>query len=158
MEKIKKISRRFRVLFQIIFYLTPIGVLGFWLVFKTPYDFFSQLGISSAFLLNTPVTIHNYTRAPAFIVTMLPAGIMMYGLRQLIKLFKNYELGQIFTLDNVNYYRKLGYTLFAWVFAGVIYSMLISFIISIFFILYNPPYHNSECAWQRGNGSEYKWG
>ena len=132
MDKIKKFSRRVRLLLQIIFYLIPIFILWFWLVFHTSHDIFGSLGIGTWLLefFGKPVTINTLTRILGFIATMLPAGIMMYGIRQLIKLFKNYELGQIFTLANANYYRKLGYTLFALVIGRVIYSALISFIMT----------------------------
>jgi len=104
MDKIKKFSRRFRLLLQIIFYLIPIFILWFWLVFHTSHDIFVPLGIGAWLLefFGKPVTINALTRILGFIATMLPAGIMMYGIRQLIKLFKNYELEQIFTLANAN--------------------------------------------------------
>ncbi|WP_234393721.1 DUF2975 domain-containing protein, partial [Fangia hongkongensis] len=70
------------------------------------------------------------TKLLAFISSMLPAGVVMYGLRQLIVLFRSYEKGDIFTLKNTRCYQALGYTLFAWVIAGVIYSGLISVILS----------------------------
>ena len=129
MEKIRKVSGRFRVFFQIIFYLMPIFVFLFWVVFRTNYDFFLTLGIG-ADLLVRPVTINVFTRVLGFSASLIPLGVLMYGLSQLIKLFKNYEVGQIFTSDNANYYQKLGYTLFAWVISGVIYGALISFIVT----------------------------
>jgi hypothetical protein len=129
MNKIKRVSRRFRILFQILFYFTPVAVLWFWLSLHGPIDLFSKLGIGAALFMH-PVTINGITRILGIIVTMLPAGILMYALAQLIKLFKHYEHGEIFTIDNANRYRKLGYTLFAWVIGGLIYDALISLVMT----------------------------
>lgn len=129
MTKIKRVSRRFQILFQIIFYLTPVAILYFWLSVHTSADFLSALGVG-ADLFARPITLNGLTRLLGFIATMLPAGIFMYALFQLIKLFQHYERGEIFILDNVGRYRKLGYSLFAWVIGGLLYSALISFIMT----------------------------
>lgn len=129
MDKIKKISKRFRILFQIIFYLTIPCVLWYWVVVRTPHDVFSMWGIVGE-SLSGYVTLNVLSRALGFIATLIPTGIMLYGLKQLIKLFKNYEAGKIFVFDNANYYYKLGYALLAWVIGGILYGGLLSFIIT----------------------------
>ncbi len=125
MEHFKKVSHRFRVLFQWFFYGIPFFVLWYWLVFHTQYDVFTKFGIMSSFS-GDPITFNVASRVLGFIVTFIPAGIMMYGAHQMVKLFRNYEQGNIFVYNNVTRYRKLGYTLFAWVFAGFVYDALIS--------------------------------
>lgn len=52
-------------------------------------------------------------------------------------IISNYEAGKIFTLANANRYRKLGYTLFTWVIGDIIYSGLITVILTF----QNPPHH-----------------
>ena len=136
MDKIARVSKKFRVLFQVLFYLIPILVLWFWVVVHSPYDLFSPLGFTSH-LVSGPITVNALTRILGFLVSTLPYSIMMYCLYQLIQIFKNYEKGQIFVLNNVNCYRKLGYALFAKVVAGMIYDPLISIIMTF----QNPPHH-----------------
>ncbi|MBN1683980.1 MAG: DUF2975 domain-containing protein [Gammaproteobacteria bacterium] len=130
MEKIKTVSGRFRILFQLIFFTAPIGVFLFWLTVKTPHDVFTVFGISAGIITGHMITLNALTRILAFFASLIPTGIFMYGLHQLIKLFRNYQKGKIFELKNVNYYRKLGYALLAWVLGGFLYDALISFILT----------------------------
>lgn len=57
-------------------------------------------------------------------------SIIMYALTLLIRLFKNYERDEIFSLENANYYQKLGYSLFYWVGGSLIYGAATSVILS----------------------------
>ncbi|MBU1926220.1 MAG: DUF2975 domain-containing protein [Gammaproteobacteria bacterium] len=131
MNKIATVSRKFRILFQILFYLTPLTLFIFWITFHTPYDFFNKLGITVPIMQGGTITVNGLTRILGFIVSMLPGSIFMYCLHQLARLLSNYEKGQIFIMDNINRYRKLGYALFAWVFCrALIYEALISLVLS----------------------------
>ena len=125
MNKIKKVSKRFRIFFQIMFILIPLGVIWFWLVFHGKHDVFKQFGIGAS-LVSRPITVDFLSRALAMAVSIIPTGIILYCLTQLIKLFKNYEDGNIFVFNNVICYQKLGYALFSWVIGGIIYEALIS--------------------------------
>lgn len=138
MTNIQKQSRRARMLFQFFLTLTPIMVSYYWLTVGTPYDYLTSFGvfqatfnISSYTLLPLSIT----TRALSFIASLLFSGITMYALMILIRLFKNYERGDIFSLDNASYFQKLGYTLFYFVIGSIIYDTLMSVILSF----NNPP-------------------
>ncbi|MEH6530993.1 MAG: DUF2975 domain-containing protein [Photobacterium frigidiphilum] len=138
MSKIQKQSRRARLLFQFFFALTPIAVCYYWLTVETPYDFLTSRGIiqlSYDFDSYTQLPFTLTTRILAIVASLLLCSIIMYALKVLIRLFRNYEQNEIFTLENANYYQKLGYSVFYWVGASVVYGALMSVILSF----NNPP-------------------
>ena len=133
MSKIQKQSRRARIFFQSLFVLTPIMVCYYWLTVDTPYDFLTSLGIVQVsidvdYFTQLPLTVT--TRILAVIASLSLCSIIMYAFRVLINLFRSYERNEIFTLDNVMSYKKLGYCLFYWVGASVVYGALMSVILS----------------------------
>ncbi|MGF1823297.1 DUF2975 domain-containing protein [Vibrio splendidus] len=138
MSNIPKQSRRVRMLLQSLFVLTPIMVCYFWLTVETPYDFISATGIfyltyDIGYFTMLPLTMT--TRIVAAFTSLLMSSILMYALMVLIRLFRNYERGEIFSLENAMSYQKLGYSLFYWVLGSVIYGSLMSVILSF----NNPP-------------------
>ena len=138
MSKIQKQSRRARIFFQSLFVLTPIAVCYYWLTVETSYDFLTSFGV-----IQVSHNIDSYTQLPltlttrilATIVSLFLCSIIMYALKVLINLFRSYERNEIFSLDNVMSYQKLGYSLFYWVGASVVYGALMSVILSF----NNPP-------------------
>ncbi|QFI38522.1 DUF2975 domain-containing protein [Moritella marina ATCC 15381] len=138
MSKIQTQSRRARIFFQSLFIFTPIAVCYYWLTVETSYDFLTSWGI-----IQLSHDIDSYTQLPLTLTTRILAtiaslflcSIIMYALKVLINLFRSYERNEIFTLDNVMCYQKLGYSLFYWVAASVVYGALMSVILSF----NNPP-------------------
>lgn len=140
MNKIQKSSRRIRILFQLCFFAVPILSLAYWLFFNSfvegsqsdLYGIFFKFSYSQDALpassLN-PLSLGN--RLLCFAIDMLPKGAIMYCFFHLIKLFKLYELGQIFSRDNINHIRKVSYGMFVLVVANFIayalHSLAISF-------------------------------
>ncbi|MEZ8252113.1 DUF2975 domain-containing protein [Vibrio splendidus] len=136
MSNIQKQSRRVRLLLQSFLALTPIMVCYFWLTIETPYDFISATGLyyyDIGHLTMLPLSMT--TRTVAAFTSLAMSSILMYALMVLIRLFRNYERGEIFSLENAMSYQKLGYSLFYWVLGSVIYSSLVSVILSF----NNPP-------------------
>ncbi|MCK8070749.1 DUF2975 domain-containing protein [Vibrio sp. 1CM23M] len=136
MSNIQKQSRRVRLLLQSFLALTPIMVCYFWLTIETPYDFISATGIyyyDIGHLTMLPLSMT--TRMVAAFTSLAMSSILLYALMVLIRLFRNYERGEIFSLENAMSYQKLGYSLFYWVLGSVIYSSLMSVILSF----NNPP-------------------
>ncbi|PTO72686.1 DUF2975 domain-containing protein [Vibrio splendidus] len=136
MSNIQKQSRRVRLLLQSFLTLTPIMVCYFWLTIETPYDFISATGLyyyDIGHLTMLPLSMT--TRTVAAFTSLAMSSILMYALMVLIRLFRNYERGEIFSLENAMSYQKLGYSLFYWVLGSVIYSSLMSVILSF----NNPP-------------------
>ncbi len=138
MSKIQIQSRRVRLLSQSLFVITPIMVCYYWLTVNTPYDFLTSLGIIHLSydidtLTQQPLTLP--TRLLAIGAGLLLSSIVMYALAVLIRLFRNYEKGDVFSLANAQSYQKLGYCLFYWVAGSVVYGALMSVILSF----NNPP-------------------
>jgi hypothetical protein len=71
----------------------------------------------------------------AFLASLLPVSVAVYGLGTLRSLFKLYENGIMFSSDNVRYFHRLGYVCIAWVIANAVFTTLISAIITFG----NPP-------------------
>tara|TARA_B110000977_G_C10765120_1_gene372310 strand:- start:43 stop:588 length:546 start_codon:yes stop_codon:yes gene_type:complete len=139
MNKIEKISHRYVITFQIAFFMTIVGMIYFWSTYMTSYDIFTQygFGLSDGYANIIQVELSVKTRIIAFLVSMLPCSIILYGISQLIILFKEYKKGVIFTVKNVKIYKKLAYSLYFWVVAGILYDILISLALSF----NNPPGH-----------------
>lgn len=142
MSKFQQSSYRYYWFFQICFYLIPIVTFLFWLSFSKGSagsgqpSLFMQLGIGNDLMQYIHGdTVPLGTKLFAFLISMIPGGIIMYGLSQLIMVFKNYSQGNVFVYHNVLAYKKLVYTLFAWVIGGLIYDALISVVLSFA----NPP-------------------
>lgn len=138
MSKIQQQSRRVRILLQILLILTPILVCYFWLTIETPYDFLRNTGIvQTSFDLNhlTLVPLTLSTRLLAMLTSMIYCSIIMYALKILIQLFRNYENKQIFSLENATCYQKLGYSVFYWVGGSFIYQAIMTLVLSF----NNPP-------------------
>lgn len=138
MFNIQKQSRRVRLCLQFLFPLLPLAVVYFWLTAQTPFDILTSAGIVQLnfdieSLTQTPLS--NTTRLLAILASLLVSGIVLYALNILIRLFRNYENGEIFSAENATCYHKLGYCLFYWVGGGVIYEGVISVILSF----NNPP-------------------
>ena len=139
MTKLERMSHRYVIMFRLISYFVLIGMVLFWAIYMTPYDIFSKygFGLSEGYATLSKVPLSPITRLFGFIVSMIPCTVIFYGLNQLIKLFNNYQKGEVFTLLNVNIYKKLAYSLYAWIIAGIIYDALISLVLSF----NNPPGH-----------------
>lgn len=75
------------------------------------------------------------TRLLMVFISLLLCSIPMYALNILTQLFRNYERNDVFSLENVQCYQKLGYSLFSWVGGSIVYSALSSVILSF----NNPP-------------------
>lgn len=129
LERIKRISSKFRFLFSFLIILIPLLSLLFWI-------FFNQL--SEGFLAGMPVDVLRPlspgTRCLGFLVSLIPTGIAIYGIYRLRELFTYYEQGIIFSSANVHCFRHLGYTLIYWGFSKIPFVALSSIALS-----YNNP-------------------
>ncbi|GAA3916967.1 DUF2975 domain-containing protein [Litoribacillus peritrichatus] len=133
MSNIQKHIRRLRLFLQFMFVAVPVSVIFFWASISTPYDVLTSTGVVEvSFDINalTQQPLSITSRVLAAIANLLISGVAMYAIYILIRLFKNYEQGKIFSLENVSYYQKLGYSLFYWVLGNVIYGGVISVILS----------------------------
>ena len=66
------------------------------------------------------------TKILGFVVNLIPTGVQLFVLYFLIKLFRLYEKSEIFSLENVRYIKKVGYTLLIGQLINPIYEVLMS--------------------------------
>lgn len=126
MYKIKKWSRVMRILFQIILIAMPIWAFFQWWVYfdKEALSIFDSLRHEHPNL--SYIAFFPYsTRIICFVIALIPNLVAMFGFYHLIKLFRLYELGQIFTKDNINPIKICSYTILFWFIANFITSVLL---------------------------------
>lgn len=130
LDHIRRTSRRFRLLFQFLIVVIPGVNVLFWALFNhLPAGFLQGLPVSPAMPLPLPVL------AAGFVASLLPLGVIIFGLVTMRRLFGLYEAGEIFSGENVRCFRHMGYTFIAWVLANTVYTPLLSVIITAV----NPP-------------------
>lgn len=128
-NRIAKASRRMGSLLAILMALIPTACAVFWLLVNqipTIQDKFPGY-----VLWPLPVT----TRLLCFVVCMLTAGVAMYGVLILMRLFRLYEAGSIFTSANVACFRSLAKVLMWWCGAGILQDPLLGLSLTA----HNPP-------------------
>lgn len=154
MNKIKRVSLFFRIIFQIIFIAIPILLIFSWIYAPEPLNLF--IGIikfnaipstyagphvyaKGAYLLHPPmgapepVLLHILSwkeKCLGFLVSLLPTTIDLIVLYCLIKLFRLYEQGEIFSINNVKYIRNIGYALLIGQLLNPIYQGLMGIVLT----------------------------
>lgn len=131
MEKFRSTSKKYKIIFQLILRLVIVITPMFWLTVDTNIDIFTFVGLSSVYssYINSPMLMS--TRIFAIIVSLIPISIVSYALIALIRLFKFYEKGNIFSVETVSQYKKLGKALIFWFFGIMIYDALISLVLTM---------------------------
>ncbi|MBI2791206.1 MAG: DUF2975 domain-containing protein [Gammaproteobacteria bacterium] len=131
-QRIKVMSHRFRILFQVLFYLTPLIVCLNW----SNVSLWLQCAHIDTQPFNTSLfTLPLSSRIGAIFVSMISASFWMMALYYLIQLFKLYEQNKIFTDKNVFYFRKIGIALFSEVVARFLSEPLLALAVTF----HNPP-------------------
>lgn len=131
MNKIQRVSKFFRILFQIAFIAIPLLQIAFWINAPASLKF---LGDCIHLDMIPPITIlhplSNTAKFLGFCINMIPTGIYLYILYSLIKLFRLYEKGEIFSMKIVNYFKNVGYALLIGELVNPFYQALISVLLS----------------------------
>lgn len=124
MNLIKNRSHFFRIIFQILFFLTPVERAFYWIstYYYSPNMFSKMPG--------KHVHLPWIAQLSGFLVSMLPAIVMMFIFYQLIQLFRSYEQVKIFNTCNVKRYHNIGYGIILYILAGWLTGFLNSFIFS----------------------------
>lgn len=153
MNRIKNVSLFFRVVFQIIFIALPILLIVSWIyapdelklfigfiklnaipaTYRGTHTFTAQ-GIPEKAILHTLSTSEKILGC---LVSVIPMMVKMFVLYFLIKLFKMYEKGEIFSLNHVRYIRNIGYTLLI----GQLIEPFYQFAMGVILTIHNPPHH-----------------
>lgn len=140
MNKIKRVSLYFRVLFQIVFCLLFLQVLGVGISWVNAPHTLAFLNGNIVFSLPNYPVLHPLsftTKLLGFLLSMIPIGISMVVVYFLVKLFQLYEQGEIFLLKNVTYIRNIGYTLLV----GQLFNPVYGALMSLLLTWSNPPHH-----------------
>jgi len=110
--KIKKVSSIFRWLFLVLLIAVPLVHILSWLNAPVPIDlsggFFISVVPQGVKILH-PLSFS--TKLVGFLIGAIPVVLIEFILYFLIKLFKLYEQAEIFSIQNVNYIKKIGNTL-----------------------------------------------
>lgn len=141
MNKIKRVSLFFRVIFQMILVALPVLLIVGWVYAP------AELVLLHGFIkLNViPVSYQNSILHPlsasekslGALLSVIPLLVQMYVVYALIKLFRLYERGEIFSLRNVRYLRNIGYALLV----GQLIEPFYQFFMGLVLTLHNPPHH-----------------
>lgn len=148
MNKIQRVSLFFRVIFQVLFIAFPTVLAIAWMT--TP-DSVVMLGglINARFIPESYIapgtnhlggimhTLSGSEKLLGFAISCLPLIVNLFIIYSLIKLFKLYEKGEIFSINNVRYIRNTGYGLLATQLINPIYEGVIGLALT----WHNPPGH-----------------
>lgn len=131
MKNIKRVSRCFRLLFQALFIMLPLLTIYAW-AYPGPLVLFNHMivlnFIPDDHLITQPLSVT--TKMIGFLVGLIPTSIHLLILYFLIKLFRLYEHGIIFSQINVTTIRNIAYGLLAMEIVDPIYQALISITLS----------------------------
>lgn len=140
-DKIKRTSLFFRVVFQIIFVALPIVLITAWIIFSgtlvIPGGIINLNYIPAAYTNSMLHTLSGSEKFMALGLGSTPMLIQMYILYSLINLFKLYEKGDIFSFNNVRHIRNIGYALLLTQIIDPLYQGAMGFVLT----RYNPPGH-----------------
>jgi len=114
MNKIKLVSRFFNGLFFILLFVLPLLVAMYWITDGVLLQKLVPFGISFRFLPADLSHLSGFSptiKFFGFLISMLPTGVSMVILYFLIKLFARFKTGEIFSIENIKYLKKIGYTI-----------------------------------------------
>ena len=101
-------SKRICLLFQILLIITPFFTLFYWLNVEQ----YILLAVNPFSIPPGKLTFTLVSKIFGFVISLLPTMMVMTLFYQLVRLFKNYQLGKVFNKENVLYYQTIGKLLF----------------------------------------------
>lgn len=137
MNKIERVSRFFRGLFQIAFIWSLLSELTCWMIFPKTKTFswqgfsYTVMAVPEAYAQKIMHTVTLSEKLLIFSIGLVPFLLKLGLIYFIIKLFKLYEKGEIFTLQNVKYIRKAGYALLLNELISPIYQFMVGIILTI---------------------------
>jgi len=130
MNKIQKVSKFFKWVFQIILIAMPILLILFWLDVPSPVSTTAaDYGFAISYIpkgIQILHTLSSNTKFLGFIISLIPLTINVVVLYFLIRLFRSYEKCEIFSYKNVCYIKNIGYTLVVGQVLSPLYQALLS--------------------------------
>lgn len=131
MTKLSTVSRLFRYLFTLYLLFIPLSIIFVWLIAPNWVS-------ASASLVNNYFTHNGFdmveidfgTRLVAFFINLFQGSITMFMMGVMIKLFKCYEEGEIFSERTVSLISWVGYSLMASTLVATICDGLTTYVIT----------------------------
>lgn len=124
-NRIQRVSRRFRWLFTCLIFLIPSITLLYWLFFN-----YLPVGYKAELPVVVSQELPFSTLMLAFLVSLIPSSVAIYGAIKLKELFKLYEKAIVFSEENVRCLLHLGVALIMWTIANLIFVILISVVLT----------------------------
>lgn len=126
LERLSANSHRLRKVFTVLMVLSPVLNVVFWV----------GVGMGNEVLgHNLPVKVDPDIPASSLVmaclVSMIPTGVFMYALYQLIKLFGYYGSGIMFARENVTTIRSLGKSIIYWDITNFLSSIVLGIILTL---------------------------
>lgn len=131
MGKIKRVSTIFRILFQVFFIFTAsVQIIG-WIKAPIPLKTFMMLFnvIPFEYLKWVPASLSLSSKCLGFLITLVPTAATLFMSYFLIKLFKSYEMGEIFSYQNACYLKRTGYALLTFKITDLLSQFLLGFVL-----------------------------
>ncbi len=131
--RIQKVSLIFRTLFQILLVAVPIVHILAWVHAPQAIDVSGKFGFIVSVVPKGVIVLHPLsisTKIYGFLVGAIPLIMIEFILYYLIRLFKLYAGGEIFSALNVNYIKKIGYFMLLVQIASIISNGILSFILT----------------------------
>ncbi|XPS84934.1 conserved uncharacterized protein, DUF2975 [Desulfosarcina variabilis str. Montpellier] len=130
-ERIQRASRRLRMILNSVFWAMPVVNALVWIFMNHFPDYLTSEMLPYCARIPLPAS----ARLMGFAAVMIPTGVAMTGAFYLMRLFKLYEQGEIFKLNNVHCYKKLSRVLIWWFIAGILCRSLLTTALT----LHHPP-------------------
>ncbi len=146
MNKIKQVSLFFRVIFQILFITFPLVLIFGWATNPDSvvlmHGMINMNFIPAAYRANSAMggimhPLSGSEKLLGFGISCIPLAINLFIIYSLIKLFKLYEKGEIFSIENVRRIRNVGWGLLV----GQIVGPISDGFLGVALTWHNPPHH-----------------
>jgi len=125
LERLKRNSKRLRLVFAVLLVSLPILTGFFWVFVGTGNEVLSR-NLPVEVDSNIPVT----SLVVGFLVSLIPTGVVMYALFLLYKLFGLYYNGKVFAKENVACYRSLGWAIIYYALADFVSNILLGIVLT----------------------------
>ena len=131
LQRIRRASRRLQRVLQVCLVLVPSVSLVLWLLINVVPQTMQSSVLPHYVQLPLPL----WGRLLGFLASMVPGGVVMYGIVVLMRLFRQYEEGRVFGPENVRCFRSLSRILVLWFVASILSVPVKSLVLT----LHHPP-------------------
>lgn len=134
MNKIQRTSFFFKLLFQMLLVALPLFLILAWI--KSAGTFEILAGVINLNYIPTPYSgnilhpLSQHEKYLALTASCLPLAVQLFTLFSLVQLFKLFEQGIFFSIQNVRYIRNIGYALITTQVINPLYQGLMGLILT----------------------------